>query len=46
MGLNGTDLDPLDPNAWWAKDDDPVFTRDDVTVGTGHASFPVDTVRW
>ncbi|VDC03045.1 unnamed protein product [Peniophora sp. CBMAI 1063] len=42
MGLNGTDLDPLDPNAWWAKDDGPVFTQDDVTVGTGHASFPVD----
>lgn len=46
MGLNGDHLNPLDPEAWWVKDDGPVFQQDDVTVGTGHASFPFDAVRF
>lgn len=39
MGLNGTDLDPIDPDAWWRNDDGPVFQSSDATVGVGHASF-------
>ncbi|KAJ7735894.1 Arabinanase/levansucrase/invertase [Mycena metata] len=42
MGLKGLDLDPLDPESWWAKDDGPVFSASNFTVGTGHASFPRD----
>lgn len=28
------------------KDDGPIFQQDDVTDGTGHASFPFDAVRF
>jgi GH43 family beta-xylosidase len=42
IGLNGTDLNPLDPSSWWAKDDGPIFQGNDKTVGTGHASFTKD----
>lgn len=44
MGLNRTDLDPLDPVSWWVNDDGPVFTKSESTVGVGHASFTADTV--
>jgi len=42
IGLNGTDLDPLNPESWWANDDGPVFSKSADTVGTGHASFTED----
>ncbi|KAK7055528.1 Arabinanase/levansucrase/invertase superfamily protein [Favolaschia claudopus] len=42
MGLKSPHADPLDPKSWWAKDDAPVFTPSEFTVGTGHASFPRD----
>ncbi|KAJ7852963.1 glycoside hydrolase family 43 protein [Mycena leptocephala] len=42
MGLKGPQLDPLDPESWWANDDGPVFSQSNFTVGTGHASFPRD----
>ncbi|TRM67488.1 hypothetical protein BD626DRAFT_564421 [Schizophyllum amplum] len=45
MGLNGTDLDPIDPDAWWRNDDGPVFQSSDATVGVGHASF-YPTAGW
>jgi hypothetical protein len=44
MGLKGPQLDPLDPESWWANDDGPVFSQSNFTVGTGHASFPRDAV--
>ncbi|KAJ7054726.1 Arabinanase/levansucrase/invertase [Mycena amicta] len=39
MGLKSPDVDPLDPDSWWANDDGPVFSASKDTVGTGHASF-------
>ncbi|EIM88194.1 uncharacterized protein STEHIDRAFT_155550 [Stereum hirsutum FP-91666 SS1] len=39
MGLNGTDLVPLDPEAWWVKDDGPIFQQDDMTVGRGQRTL-------
>lgn len=44
MGLNSTELDPLDPAAWWVNDDGPIFNASNTTVGVGHASFTSDTV--
>uniref|UniRef100_D8PNG6 Glycoside hydrolase family 43 protein n=1 Tax=Schizophyllum commune (strain H4-8 / FGSC 9210) TaxID=578458 RepID=D8PNG6_SCHCM len=29
MGLNGTDLDPLNPDSWWANDEAPVMQSSD-----------------
>ncbi|KAF7321110.1 Arabinanase/levansucrase/invertase superfamily protein [Mycena chlorophos] len=42
MGLKNSTADPLDPNSWWSKDDEPVFFASEDTVGTGHASFSRD----
>jgi GH43 family beta-xylosidase len=46
LGIMSIDVDknPLDPAQWWVKDDVPVFTRSETTVGVGLSTLTEDAV--
>ncbi|KAJ6463561.1 glycoside hydrolase family 43 protein, partial [Mycena sanguinolenta] len=39
MGLKGSEVDPLDPNSSWSKDDEPVFSRSNFTNGVPYITY-------